>query len=134
MGVNIRRNVIYFFLLKYRLFWSWKGGQLSPVYPPFRLGKKRIRLFFDTGASMFPILTGTNRLKKLAKHRKIEQVDSISSWGKMIPIFKPVETKYNMRNLTIENINLDNDLKVVGLAYSFNYYFWVKKKRNVIRE
>ena len=28
----------------------------------------------------------------------------------------------------------DNDLKVVGLAYSFNYYFWVKKKRNVIRE
>ena len=27
-----------------------------------------------------------------------------------------------------------NDLKVVGLAYSFNYYFWVKKKRNVIRE
>lgn len=28
----------------------------------------------------------------------------------------------------------NNDLKVVGLAYSFNYYFWVKKKRNVIRE
>lgn len=86
-----------------------KGADLEsfPIILPFRLGKKRIRLFFDTGASMFPILTGTNRLKKLAKHRKIEQVDSISSWGKMIPIFKPVETKDNMRNLTIENINLD---------------------------
>lgn len=92
-----------------------KGADLErfPIILPFRLGKKRIRLFFDTGSSMFPILTGTNRLKKIAKHRKIESVDSVSSWGKMIPIFKPIETKDNMRNLTIQNIDL-NKIEVYG--------------------
>ena len=55
---------------------------------------------------MFPILTGTNRLKKIAIQRKIEEVDSVSSWGEMIPIFKPVKTKDKIGNLTIGDIDL----------------------------
>jgi len=77
-----------------------------PIILPFRLGKKKIRLFYDTGASGFPILTGANRLKKISKHRTIEQVDSVSRFGKMIPVYKPVETKDNVGNLTIGHLDL----------------------------
>lgn len=85
-----------------------KGADLKkfPIILPFRLGNKKIRLFFDTGSSMFPILTGTSRLKKLSKNRRIEQVDSVSSWGKMIPIYTPIEMKDKIGNLKIENIDL----------------------------
>lgn len=92
-----------------------KGPDLKkfPIILPFRLGNKKIRLFFDTGSSMFPILTGTNRLKKIAKHRRIEQVDSVSSWGKMIPIYKPIEMKAKIGSLTIGSIDLGN-IKIYG--------------------
>lgn len=77
-----------------------------PIILPFRYGKKRIRLFYDTGSSMFPILTGTNRLKKVSKHRKIQEIDSISSWGKAISIFRPLEIKDRIGNLVIGSVDL----------------------------
>jgi hypothetical protein len=85
-----------------------KGADLEkfPIILPFKLGKRKIRLLYDTGASMFPIITGTNRLKRIAKRRKLEEVDSVCAWGKMIPIYKAKETKNKTGNLTIENIDL----------------------------
>jgi len=77
-----------------------------PIILPFKYGKKKVRLFYDTGSSMFPILTGTNRLKRVSKHRKIQEIDSISSWGKFIPVFKPLETKDKIGSLVIGNIDL----------------------------
>jgi hypothetical protein len=77
-----------------------------PIILPFRLGKKKIRLIYDTGSSGFPILTGTNRLKKISKHRKIEQVDSVNRFGKMIPVYKPVETEDKFENLAIDKLDL----------------------------
>jgi hypothetical protein len=77
-----------------------------PIILPFRLGKKKIRLIYDTGSSGFPILTGTTRLKKISKQRKIEQVDSVSRFGKMIPVYKPVETKDKIENLAIGPLDL----------------------------
>jgi hypothetical protein len=85
-----------------------------PIILPFKFGKKKIRLFYDTGSSLFPILTGTNRLKKISKHRKIKEVDSVSSWGKEIPVFRPIETKSKIGNLVIGNIDLGKP-EVYGL-------------------
>jgi hypothetical protein len=85
-----------------------------PIILPFKFGKKKIRLFYDTGSSMFPIVTGTNRLKKISKHRKIKEADSVSSWGKEIPVFKPIETKNKIGNLVIGNIDLGKP-EVYGL-------------------
>ena len=99
-----------------------------PIILPFRLGKKKIRLLYDTGSSMFPILTGTNRLKKISKHRKIKEVDSVSSWGKEVPIFMPVETKDKIGNLIIGNIDLGKiavfgEKKMNNLNYVGSYLY-----------
>lgn len=77
-----------------------------PIILPFRLGKKKIRLIYDTGSSRYPILTGTNRLKRISKHRAIEQVDSVSRFGKMIQVYKPIETNDKVGNLTIGHLDL----------------------------
>lgn len=77
-----------------------------PIILPFKFGEKKIRLFYDSGSGMFPILTGTNRLKKISKHRKIIESDSISSWGKQLLVFKPGETKNKIGSLVIGNIDL----------------------------
>lgn len=87
-----------------------------PLILPFRLGKKKIRLMYDTGSSRFPVLTGTNRLKKVAKHREIEQVDSVSRFGKMIPICKPVEAKDKLGNLTIGQFDLGK-VNIYGVSF-----------------
>jgi hypothetical protein len=85
-----------------------------PIILPFKFGKKKIRLFYDTGSSMFPIVTGTNRLKKISMHRKIKEVHSVSSWGKEIPVYRPIETKSKIGNLIIGNIDLGKP-EVYGL-------------------
>lgn len=87
-----------------------------PIILPFRLGKKKIRLMYDTGSSRFPVLTGTNRLKKVAKHRKIEQIDFVSRFGKMIPVSKPFETKDKVRNLTIGHLDLGK-VNIYGVSF-----------------
>jgi len=85
-----------------------------PIILPFKFGKKKIRLFYDTGSSMFPIVTGTNRLKKISKHGKIKEVHSVSSWGKEIPVFRSIEAKSKIGNLVIGNIDLGQP-EVYGL-------------------
>ena len=52
-----------------------------PIILPFRLGSKRIRLFYDSGSSLFPILTGTNRTKKLDHTLGIDTIGPLNSWG-----------------------------------------------------
>jgi hypothetical protein len=101
-----------------------------PIILPFHLGKKKVRLIYDTGASGFPILTGTNRLKKISKHRTIEQVDSVSRFGKMLPVYKPVETKDKVGNLTIGHLDLGKVniygvslLNKLGLTGNYLYGF-----------
>ncbi len=57
---------------------------------------------------------------------------TFDTWS--LNIILPVGISFYTFQTLSYSIDIYNDLKVVGLAYSFNYYFWVKKKRNVIRE
>lgn len=77
-----------------------------PIIIPFKLGKKKIRLMYDSGASMFPILTGTNRLKKLSEDGVIDSIGYVNSWGKKIRIYREHELKPSIGNLYIGNIDL----------------------------
>lgn len=63
-----------------------------PIILPFTLNNKKIRLLYDTGSSLFPIITGTNRLKKLASYQKIDTIPGLSSWGK-------VSNTYRLKNV-----------------------------------
>lgn len=77
-----------------------------PIILPFKLGQKKIRLFFDTGSSSSQVLTSTRRLKRLAHKREIEPIDSVYSWGKLEVIYKAKTLKNKNPNLFIGDIDL----------------------------
>jgi hypothetical protein len=91
-----------------------------PIILPFKLGKKKIRLLYDTGSSMFPIITGTNRLKRVAKDRKIDSIDHISAWGENIPLYSANELKENVQNLYLDNYDL-GEIEIYGVE-NMNLY------------
>ena len=70
-----------------------------PIILPFKLGEKKIRLWFDTGSSSAEVLTSTKRLKRVSLNKEIEPIDSGYSWGKL-----DIEYKASMQN--IKNPNL----------------------------
>ncbi len=101
-----------------------------PIILPFKLGKKKIRLMYDSGASMFPILTGTRRLKKLSENGVIDNIGYVDSWGKKIRIYKQQELKPAIGNLYIGNIDLGKiDIYGVNmynkLSYAGDYLFGI---------
>lgn len=83
-----------------------------PVILPFRIGEKKIRLFYDTGSSAFRILTGTRRLKKTSKGREIEIADSVNSWGKTVYLYKS-KIPQKSENLFIGPYDLGN-VEIIG--------------------
>ena len=85
-----------------------------PVILPFKLGKKKVRLLFDTGSSSAQVLTSTKRLKKLAVGREIMPIDSGYSWGKLDIIYKAKIQKIKDPNLYIGNISL-GQVEVTGV-------------------
>ncbi len=109
-----------------------EGADLDkfPIILPFKLGEKKIRLMFDTGSSMFPILTGTKRLKKISKNNVIDSVGVINSWGSNIPVYRPKEYKDGIGDLFIGNIDLGK-INVYGidkmnsLTYFGKYFFGI---------
>lgn len=82
-----------------------------PIILPFKLNKKKARLLYDTGSSLFPVITGTNRLKKLSRHQKIDTICGLSSWGKQSPTYK-IE---NAAQLELDDFDFGN-VDVYGTA------------------
>ena len=92
-----------------------------PVILPFKLGTKKIRLFFDTGSSSAQVLTSTRRLKRLAVNREVVPLDSGYSWGKFEVEYRAREQKLKDARLQIGNICL-GQVQVSGLD-RFNRLF-----------
>lgn len=85
-----------------------------PVILPFKLGKKKIRLLFDTGSSSAQVLTSTKRLKKMAVRREITPIDSGYSWGKLDVEYKAKFQKIEDQILYIGEIKLGK-VEVTGV-------------------
>jgi len=83
-----------------------------PVILPFRIGEKRIRLFYDTGSSSFQILTGTRRLKRVSIGKELEIADSGNSWGQKIYLYRAKVPK-KKENLFIGPIDLGK-VEIIG--------------------
>ena len=78
-----------------------------PIILPFRMNNKQIKLFYDTGSSLFPIITGTNRLKKIAKHMPVDTISGLSSWGQQTPIYKLKNAVYlECGNTSFGNVDI----------------------------
>ena len=85
-----------------------------PIILPFKLGEKKIRLWFDTGASSAEVLTSTKRLKRVSLKREIEPIDSVYSWGKLDIEYKASVQKLENQNLYIGDIYLQQ-IQVTGM-------------------
>ena len=74
-----------------------------PLLLPTRLGNKKIRLFYDTGSSMFSLLTSNKRLNKI-NESPADTICCISAWGKKYPVHrKPLAEPITIGNNTFEN-------------------------------
>lgn len=100
-----------------------------PIILPFKLGRKKIRLFYDTGASRFPILTGIKRLKKIATHRKIDTVGYGNSWGKITPFYQANKLKIDnqlfLGTINLGEVNIYGTEQLKFLSYTGRYLYGI---------
>lgn len=72
-----------------------------PLIIPAKIGDKNTRLFYDTGSSMFSLITSNKRLKNINEN-KIDSLCCITNWGKQLPVYKK---------------KLDTSIKIGALEY-----------------
>lgn len=81
-----------------------------PLLIPAKIGEENTRLFFDTGSSMFSLLTSEKQLSELKSKKKLEKLCCLSSGGKEYEFF---------RKQIIENIQIGKNIKKEEFVYSF---------------
>ncbi len=59
-----------------------------PLLIPAKLDSKKIRFFYDSGSSLFTILTSTNNLTQLKSSSKIDTLCCIQNWDKQLPVYR----------------------------------------------
>lgn len=74
-----------------------------PLLIPAKIGKEKTRLFYDTGSSMFSLITSNKKLKSI-NHEKIDTICCISNWGRKIPVHrKKLSTSISLGNYSFKN-------------------------------
>ncbi len=73
-----------------------------PLLIPTKIGKKNTRLFYDTGSSMFSLITSNKRLKNI-NESKTDSLCCITNWGRQLPVYKK---------------NLEEDIQIGDYKYS----------------
>lgn len=81
-----------------------------PLLIPAKIGEENTRLFFDSGSSMFSLLTSEKRLAKLKSKKEIEKLCCIGSGGKDYEIYRKQIT---------ENIQIGKTIKEREYVYGF---------------
>ena len=75
-----------------------------PLLIPAKIGNNKIRFFFDTGSSMFPILTSIGKLKKINGVSKIDTLCCVRNWSNMIPVYRrKINSKIDFNGIISEN-------------------------------
>ncbi|MFO7940923.1 MAG: hypothetical protein R6U66_14340 [Bacteroidales bacterium] len=95
-----------------------------PIILPFYIGDKKIRLFYDSGSSLFPILTGTNRLKRLDQTHGVDTVGPLNSWGKQhlyARVKEGATLSFNGLNLGKIDVYGRKDLNILKLTGGYVY-------------
>jgi hypothetical protein len=95
-----------------------------PIILPFYIGDKKIRLFYDSGSSLFPILTGTNRLKRLDQTHGVDTVGPLSSLGKQhlyARVKEAATLSFNGLNLGKIDVYGRKDLNILKLTGGYVY-------------
>jgi hypothetical protein len=93
------------FLMKKIDFINAKFSPTGRVKIPFRIGKNEIYLMFDTGSSIFPIVTcNANAASITDENAPITDSITISSWGKTYYVYqKKIKGEMYLGNRIIHN-------------------------------
>jgi hypothetical protein len=102
-----------------------------PVLLPLRFGKRRITLIYDTGAGNSPIMTGTNRLKRLTSDsHPLRKVGDASRFGEEHNLYKVEDTRslrmdgFNYGKVDAYGLKIFNKLWLAGVyGFTGNYFF-----------
>ncbi|PQJ20625.1 hypothetical protein [Tenacibaculum sp. SG-28] len=77
-----------------------------PLLLPAKIGDKKTKLFYDTGSSMFPVLTSNKRLRN-SNANKIDSLCCINNWGKQLPVYrKKLNNAIKIGNTTYDNLSI----------------------------
>ena len=58
-----------------------------PLLIPAKIGNKKTKLFYDTGSSMFSLITSNERLENMNAN-KTDSLCCISNWGRQLPVYR----------------------------------------------
>lgn len=59
-----------------------------PLLIPVKIGEDNSRLFYDTGSSMFSLLTSEKKLASIQSDHKTDTICCVRSWGKKYEIYR----------------------------------------------
>lgn len=75
-----------------------------PLLIPAKIGEKKIRFFFDTGSSMFPILTSVEKLKEMKSESSIDTLCCVRNWNNLLPVYRrKINSKIDFNGVVSEN-------------------------------
>lgn len=75
-----------------------------PLLIPAKIGKKKIRFFFDTGSSMFPVLTSIKKLENIKGNSKTDTLCCVRNWDNLLPIYRrKINSKIDFNGVISEN-------------------------------
>lgn len=59
-----------------------------PLFFKAKINDKKVRLMYDTGSSLFPIITNSKKINEINPEIKIDTLCCAESWGKSEPIYR----------------------------------------------
>ena len=95
-----------------------------PFLIPVKLGDLKTKLFYDTGSSMFPILTSNKKLQNINKNN-IDTLCCVTNWGKKLPVYrKEMSLPIVFGNSTVANKYIYSAELLDNMDYSPNWFLF----------
>lgn len=95
-----------------------------PFLVPVKIGNVKTKLFYDTGSSMFPILTSNKKLQNINKNN-VDTLCCVSNWGRKLPVFrKEMNMPIVFGNSTVESKYIYSAELLDNMDYSPNWFLF----------
>ena len=96
-----------------------------PVLIPAKINGEKVRFFYDSGSSMFSVLTSNKNLAKLQPNDKIDTLCCVQNWDKQFKVFrKKLRNKIEIENLKEETEFIYSIDKMNIVNYFPNWFMY----------
>ena len=96
-----------------------------PLLIPVKIGDENSRLFYDTGSSMFSLLTSEKKLASLKSTKKTDTLCCVRSWGKDYEIYrKQIDVPIKIGNSVHKGEYVYGYFKLKSIDYVPNWFLF----------